>query len=177
MAVDKLVDSTQLDADLTSVANAIRTKGGTSASLAFPAGFVSAVQAIPSGGGGDETGSFIAGSSQSNITISVSSLHSHILIWDSVVKSDDDLTSAPYGRMKTVLEYADNNTGFVIYGAINSNGTGYTAQCNGIGRWGGNTYWNDRVEFSSSTIKIINPRISGGAYPLIDGHTYNWRAW
>ena len=53
MSVDKLVDSTQLDADLTSVANAIRTKGGTSASLAFPAGFVSAVEAIPTGGGGD----------------------------------------------------------------------------------------------------------------------------
>lgn len=50
MAVDKLVDSTQLDADLTSVANAIRTKGGTSSQLAFPAGFVSAVQAIPTGG-------------------------------------------------------------------------------------------------------------------------------
>lgn len=49
MAVDKLVDSTQLDADLTSVANAIRTKGGTSAQMAFPAGFVSAVQAIPTG--------------------------------------------------------------------------------------------------------------------------------
>ena len=52
MALDKLVDSTQLDADLTSVANAIRTKGGTSAQLAFPAGFVSAVEAIPTGGGG-----------------------------------------------------------------------------------------------------------------------------
>lgn len=52
MAVDKLVDSTQLDTDLTSVANAIRTKGGTSASLAFPAGFVSAIAAIPTGGGG-----------------------------------------------------------------------------------------------------------------------------
>lgn len=50
MAVDKFVDSTQLDADLTSVANAIRTKGGTSAQLAFPAGFVSAIQSIPSGG-------------------------------------------------------------------------------------------------------------------------------
>ncbi|MBR2582561.1 MAG: hypothetical protein IKD61_04140, partial [Oscillospiraceae bacterium] len=50
MAVDKLVDSTQLDADLTSVANAIRTKGGTSASLAFPADFVSAIGDIPSGG-------------------------------------------------------------------------------------------------------------------------------
>lgn len=43
-----IVDST----DLTSVANAIRTKGGTSASLAFPADFVSAIQAIPTGGGG-----------------------------------------------------------------------------------------------------------------------------
>lgn len=52
MALDKLVDSTQLDTDLTSVANAIRTKGGTSASLAFPAGFVSAINDIPSGGGG-----------------------------------------------------------------------------------------------------------------------------
>lgn len=49
MAVDKLVDSTQLDADLTSVANAIRTKGGTSADLAFPAGFVSAINAISGG--------------------------------------------------------------------------------------------------------------------------------
>ena len=55
MAVDKLVDSTQLDADLTSVANAIRTKGGTSAALAFPAGFVNAIYAIETGGGGDDT--------------------------------------------------------------------------------------------------------------------------
>ncbi len=55
MAVDKLVDSTQLDADLTSVANAIRTKGGTSASLAFPADFLTAIAAIPTGGGGSQT--------------------------------------------------------------------------------------------------------------------------
>ena len=38
-------------ADLTSVADAIRTKGGTAEPLAFPAGFVSAIQAITSGGG------------------------------------------------------------------------------------------------------------------------------
>jgi hypothetical protein len=49
MAVDKLVDSNQLDANLTSVANAIRAKGGTSAQMALPTGFVSAVQAIPTG--------------------------------------------------------------------------------------------------------------------------------
>ena len=47
MAVDKLVDSTQLDAGLTSVANAIRTKSGTSDQLLFPSGFVSAVSDIP----------------------------------------------------------------------------------------------------------------------------------
>jgi len=52
MAVDKLVDSTQLDTDLTAVANAIRTKSGTSAQLVFPSGFVSAVEAIETGGGG-----------------------------------------------------------------------------------------------------------------------------
>lgn len=60
MAVDKLVDSTQLDADLTSVANAIRAKSGGSSQLAFPAGFVSEIQAIPSGGGSNEWAADIA---------------------------------------------------------------------------------------------------------------------
>ena len=50
MAYDKLVDSAQLDADLTSVANAIRTKGGTSAELEFPADFVTAIGDITTGG-------------------------------------------------------------------------------------------------------------------------------
>lgn len=52
MAVDKLVDSTQLNADLTTVANAIRAKSGGSGSLAFPSGFVTEIGNIPSGGGG-----------------------------------------------------------------------------------------------------------------------------
>ena len=46
MGIDKVVDSTQLNANLTSVANAIRTKGGTSAQLAFPSDFVSAINDI-----------------------------------------------------------------------------------------------------------------------------------
>ena len=49
MSVDKLVDSTQLNSDLTSVANAIRTKGGTSVTLTFPADFVTAIGNIPTG--------------------------------------------------------------------------------------------------------------------------------
>ena len=51
MAVDKSVDSAQLDAALSAVADAIRSKGGTEAALSFPAGFVSAVEALESGGG------------------------------------------------------------------------------------------------------------------------------
>ena len=47
MALDKLVDSAALDANLTSVANAIRAKGGISGPMAFPTGFVAAVEAIP----------------------------------------------------------------------------------------------------------------------------------
>ena len=43
---DYLVESD----DLTAVADAIRTKGGTEAPLTFPDGFVAAVQNIPSGG-------------------------------------------------------------------------------------------------------------------------------
>ena len=39
------------DTELTSIANAIRTKGGTHSQLEFPTEFVSAIQAIPKGGG------------------------------------------------------------------------------------------------------------------------------
>ncbi len=74
MSVDKLVDSTQLNSDLTSVANAIRTKGGTSASLAFPAGFVTAIGAIPSGGGVSWDDIADASEPSGDITLTVSSV-------------------------------------------------------------------------------------------------------
>ncbi len=50
MANEKFVDGAQLDADMTALADAIRAKGGTSAPLAWPNGFVSAVGAISGGG-------------------------------------------------------------------------------------------------------------------------------
>ncbi len=46
MAFDKIIDSAQLESDLTSVAAAIRAKGAATGSLSFPAGFVSAVNSI-----------------------------------------------------------------------------------------------------------------------------------
>ncbi|MEF2837516.1 MAG: hypothetical protein U0N82_07300 [Oscillospiraceae bacterium] len=49
MANYELVNADQLDADLTSVGNAIRSKGGTSEKLSFPSGMVSAIGAISTG--------------------------------------------------------------------------------------------------------------------------------
>ena len=113
MAVDKLVDSTQLDADLTSVANAIRTKGGTSASLAFPSGFVTAIGNISGGGSGNviytlpqattfngsstyiDTGIYLMSGTYDEFTIEFtitngSSQAAYTSVWHCVTESDAD---------------------------------------------------------------------------------------
>lgn len=50
-----MTDYLTTDTDLVSIANAIRTKGGTQASLEYPDGFVDAIENIPSGGGSEKT--------------------------------------------------------------------------------------------------------------------------
>lgn len=129
------------------------------------------------GGGSDESGSFVASGDQTNVTLSVTALHSHVVIWDSEIQSDEDISTAPYGTKKTLLLCADGNTGFIMEGGLSTDGTGFYSELKGIGRWGGNTGWNDRVEFTASTIKIINPRLNGQGFPWINGHVINWRAW
>lgn len=55
MAVDKAIDSTDFDSKLTTVADAIRTAGGTTESMSFPSGMVEAISVLKSGseaGGG-----------------------------------------------------------------------------------------------------------------------------
>ena len=51
MALDKVVDSAVLDAEMTSVANAIRAKTGNTDMLAWPNGFLAAIAEIAGGGG------------------------------------------------------------------------------------------------------------------------------
>lgn len=63
------------DTDLTSVADAIRTKGSTTAALVYPAGFITAINNI-SGGGGSASPSLQAKSvtpSESSITVTADS--------------------------------------------------------------------------------------------------------
>ena len=52
MATYKVVDADQLNADMSSVADSIRTKGGTTEALAWPDGYKTAIEAIQTGGGG-----------------------------------------------------------------------------------------------------------------------------
>lgn len=54
MATYKVVDADQLNADMTSVADSIRTKGGTTEALAWPNGYKTAIEAIQTGGGSGE---------------------------------------------------------------------------------------------------------------------------
>lgn len=70
MSVDKLVDSTQLDSDLTSVANAIRSKAGISVTLSFPADFVTEIGNITTGGN-LETGSQTITATESSQSITM----------------------------------------------------------------------------------------------------------
>ena len=51
MADNKVVNTTQLEADLTSIADGIRAKAESSDSLVFPSGFVDAIANIVTGGG------------------------------------------------------------------------------------------------------------------------------
>lgn len=55
MANYKVVDADKLDADLQTVADAIKAKAGTEEAMEFPSGFASAVESIETGGGADHT--------------------------------------------------------------------------------------------------------------------------
>lgn len=49
MAIDKAIDSTAFDSKLTTVADAIRTAGGTTEPMSFPSGMVEAISVLKSG--------------------------------------------------------------------------------------------------------------------------------
>lgn len=64
MAVDRAIDSTEFDSKLTTVADAIRTAGGTTEPMSFPSGMVEAISVLKSGSeaGGTMSGrKFISG--------------------------------------------------------------------------------------------------------------------
>lgn len=203
MALDKLVDSTQLDSDLASVANAIRTKGGTSAQLAFPAGFVSAVEAIPtSGGGGGATviaSGTITGSGSVPGSIPVGKkMPKTDFIFYLWVDNGTTITPSSSGRsyvwafftcLKTLGYYSLANTGWntitnlLSYPTVNTSAGTTTnrtpnAAFNGLG---GFVRWTTQaVEIMAQTrvyrdTNGFSIEVSKGSdYTTASGITYNW---
>ena len=86
MALDKLVDSAQLDANLTSIANAIRAKTGSTATLAFPSDFVNEITAIQTGG------NYIAKTVIPNDTIQIISKNTDL---DMIIRSQSAASVSP----------------------------------------------------------------------------------
>lgn len=162
MAVDKLVDSSQLDADLTSVANAIRTKGGTSASLAFPADFVSAIGAIPTGGGGSwdmAAGTVTPASDSNTVNVSVAFEPEYAVIYT------DPYETAQTNTWKLIAEYFDR----AVFGTstlVRYNNGSYG------GTYGGLTQ-SDVGAYSSGVFTITRV----GNYKFLNGVTYKWFCW
>ena len=79
------------DTSLVSVADAIRTKGGTTNALTFPDGFVSAIEGIQSGGGGNDVLFSIIDRSITEITASM--LYGCTVLGNSAFARCSNLTS------------------------------------------------------------------------------------
>ena len=151
MALDKLVDSSQLDTDLTSVANAIRTKGGTSGLLAFPKGFVDAVQAIETGGGSDPVFGLIA----------------EIPVENGVALISYDLSEVAlsYGMLWAKYENVTHSSDYLYAGVVSSTGT--------PGDPSG--YKVTSTSFNGIAALVFCPPVSAGgiALPGVRGSHYN----
>lgn len=165
MSVDKLVDSTQLNSDLTSVANAIRAKSGGSSQLTFPAGFVSEIGNIPSGGGALETGEVTIASDTDTFTAYVSQLYNRFCVIRGNDK--DDWTYASTNK-SVVFCYGDANK--YTYSDTNNTGGGVS--------FGDRTpsWRNDKITFTATTItcKLLGNGVIA-TFPA--GSVYRWFAW
>lgn len=102
MPEHKIVDTSQLDADLTSIANAIRDRAGTHVKIEFPKGFASAIRNIP----GDVEG---------GVGIEVESL-SQVHYWTKTGKTGGIINETyqsngtMIGVMNETVQYADEVT-------------------------------------------------------------------
>lgn len=142
------------DTDLKKVANAIRVKGGTSANLSYPDGFVSAIQAIP------QTTKLLA---------------SNIAINDGILTFSVDRQYYTEGICSfIVIERVDtpiyklvlwkNSNHIDTYNSIKSASGGYSLGTNYVTI----TSTTDSVQF------IVNTGDSGGSFYMERVNVYGW---
>lgn len=155
-------------ADLTSVANAIRAKSGGSGQLAFPAGFVSEIGNIPSGGGGGTgytllaSGSYTySGSATGFVNIPVTYTGTPVYAY---AVADTIVPSTNQSYCFVILK---NNFQFLPY--MNNGAVGVVSAVNTSGVINTNAM-NSSVNITSNTLTLS--RVNN-TY-LIQPNTYNW---
>lgn len=175
MSVDKLVDSTQLNSDLTSVANAIRTKGGTSAQLAFPSDFVSAIGAISSGGLNWPIGHVykVTPATESNIlTVTLTEDYTPTYV---AVMMTDPVTPAGTGNIHilglvSTINYTQTNAHITGEITLNVNPTGRVVRESTIAYY---SSWGNMTATNSSLTVTWSREVSGYTCTFAAGVEYS----
>ena len=183
MALDKVVDSAVLDAQLTSIADAIRSKGGTTDQLTL-AGMVDAINAIQTGSGGIQSAS-----GEYSIAEDVASLNidiSDIGFVPDLVAVYLDETGMEYTSTPTKIWYLSYVPDIIDMVNVSMNTQiGYTRTNVGV-LWRGaeGTYTQQLAAVSTNYVGTakyetgIRIHLASGSttYPIIAG-TYKWFAY
>lgn len=193
MAVDKLIDSTQLDADLTSVANAIRSKADISGTLAFPSGFVTAIGNIVQQNGLEyEEGTYIPTEDVNRPTINFANSHTKPAFLIALVHLDGDpLVDVNYAQAFYFIDvyqllgvgYPSSTSGFVYANAIYiySASLSYASSGNTMIQTKYNndndsSYTTYRYWSSKEWFKPYASPVGATQRPFKKDHTYKWIA-
>ena len=183
MAFDKVVDSAALDAQLTSIADAIRSKGGTTDQLTL-AGMVDAINAIQTGSGGIQSasGEYSIAEDVKDLNIDISDIG---FVPDLVVVCLDE-TGMEYTSAPTKIWYLSYVPDIIdmINAPVNSAFVYNRTNVGVLWRGAEGTYTQQSAPASTNFVgtrtvetgMLIHLARSAATYPIIAG-TYKWFAY
>lgn len=158
-----MADYLVTDTELTSIANAIRTKGGTSASLEFPQEFVQAINDIETGGGGGESRYWVRPAEYPDLdSISIAEDEVYLSYKTNEPNSFASITTSQSGTLTFDIGTIENGA-FVVSSTSTSTGSSFN-------------YAKELTGYATDYVVI---RISGNIVRLnlnnittINGHSY-----
>lgn len=170
MAVDRAIDSTEFDSKLTTVADAIRTAGGTTEPMSFPSGMVEAISVLKSGseaGGGFVSGTITPASSAiQTITHNLGKQPTGIAIWCSLSASKNKKNGVYSVVGDEIGQYCSTYFSTVIEGYLASPISGFSTNC-------------AIAEANDTTFKcaLFGQAVSASFATLLTGVEYRWYVW
>ena len=149
MATYKVVDADQLNADMTSVADSIRTKGGTTDALAWPDGYKTAIDSIPAGSAPSLQSKSVTYTENGTATIAPDEGYDGLSSVDVTV----DVAGSGGSGFPNGTEWTQSNiTSGAAYTLYNSNGIWVAGSTNGAGLY----YSTDGKTWTQSNITSIH---------------------